>query len=373
MTRAELHAHMDGIVRHIIGHTLGTVVVNPVLEYVDVNGVVQRIDIDELAEKIDINAILEKTDINRLLDRVDFNRQLQRIDYDSILEKIDINEVVQRSDVGAIIAQSTSGIFTPVLDAIRTKIVVMDLFCIRMSRFKVKGQKKILPPRPGVEPISEPEFFPEKEANKAIVMQGRYAGFFSKAVAIFLDNLFVTVMFACFNIFMKLCWVVFLGSSTDEAEEKLSRENIEIFIVYAIFWFLYFYLTVLPTGRTMGMTLVGIELRNSNGSEFASRQAAMRTLLLPISLTVMPFLGLVGFFRRDGRMLHDLVAGTGLIYAWDAVMAKARRKAAVRLERMEFATSETELRDSQVQRDSLRSDESFYNAVSDAASDKKDS
>ena len=48
----------------------------------------------------------------------------------------------------------------------------------------------------------------------------------------------------------------------------------------------------------------------------------------------MPPLGAVGLIRRDGRMLHDLVARTGIIYLWDAKLAKMRQKA-MQLERSE--------------------------------------
>jgi len=55
-------------------------------------------------------------------------------------------------------------------------------------------------------------------------------------------------------------------------------------------------------------------------------QALVRTCLLPVTLTFCWPLGVIGVFRRDGRMLHDLVARTGMIYLWDAKLAKLRRK-----------------------------------------------
>lgn len=115
-------------------------------------------------------------------------------------------------------------------------------------------------------------------------------------------------------------------------------------MLYCVCWFLYFWLALLPTGQTIGMLIVGIKLRNSsNGSDyFTNGQAALRTLVLPLTLTIMPPLGAIGYFRRDGRMLHDIVAGTGLVYAWDAQMAKARRKAETRMEQMQYNQSPDE-------------------------------
>jgi uncharacterized RDD family membrane protein YckC len=331
------------VVKAVVGHALGTVLVNPVLEYADVDGVVRRIEVDDLAQRIDVNAVLDKVDVNKLLDRVDFNRHLGRVDFDAVLERVDINDIIQRSDAGAILAQSTASVLTPVLDVVRTKIVVVDLVLIRMSHFRrMRGQRDVLPPRPGVQaPSDEPEYSPERIENKAIVVQGRYTGFFAKAVAIFIDVVLSTVSFLLVTIVIKLCWILFLDLETEQAQEKVSRKNIEIAILWCICWFLYFYLTVLPTGRTPGMMVVGIALRcSTTGSDFTASQAAVRTLLLPLSLTVMPLLGLIGFLRQDGRMLHDVAAGTGLVYSWDAVMAKARQRAAVRVEQMEYHLSE---------------------------------
>jgi len=335
---------MGDFVKEILGHALGTVL-NPVLEYVDVNGVVQRINVDELAEKVDVNAVLDKIAINRLLDRVDFNRQLQRIDYDSVLERVDMNEIVRRSDMGAILAQSTSGVFTPILDAIRTQIVFVDLFLLRMTRFRIRDHKGVLPPRPGASSTSrQRDRYPKGRMNKAIAVQGRYAGFFSKAVAIFVDVMLITVSFALLTIILKLCWILFLGTSNEVAQQKVSRENLGIVILYCIFWFLCFFLGVLPTGQTLGMVFAGIRLRRSDGlDDFTAGQAAIRTLLLPLSLTVMPVLGLIGYLRSDGRMLHDIVAGTGLVYCWDARMAKARRSAEIRMEQMQYQPSDMSL------------------------------
>jgi hypothetical protein len=110
---------------------------------------------------------------------------------------------------------------------------------------------------------------------------------------------------------------------------------------------------VLPTGQTVGMTIVGIKLRRSDGSdEFSAIQAAIRTALLPLSLSVVPLPGLIGLFRRDGRMLPDIVAGTGLVYSWDARMSKARLSAETRMQQMQRQDSFSEEESSRSEADS---------------------
>ena len=97
------------------------------------------------------------------------------------------------------------------------------------------------------------------------------------------------------------------------------------FFLYCAYWGLYFFLTVAATGATVGMAILGLKVVDaSNGDDASLVQAALRTLLLPLSTTVLPVLGVLGFYRRDGRMLHDLVANTGIIFEWEAQLAKVR-------------------------------------------------
>ena len=68
-------------------------------------------------------------------------------------------------------------------------------------------------------------------------------------------------------------------------------------------------LFVALTGQTLGMRLMGVKvLRLKDPSRVPGFLAALlRTV--PLLLT----LGLTGFFTRDGRGLHDLVAGTVVV------------------------------------------------------------
>ena len=52
----------------------------------------------------------------------------------------------------------------------------------------------------------------------------------------------------------------------------------------------------------------------------------MRTLLEPLSIITIVGL-LMGWVRKDGRQLHDLLTGTGVSYSWDAKLAYLRQQA----------------------------------------------
>jgi uncharacterized RDD family membrane protein YckC len=72
------------------------------------------------------------------------------------------------------------------------------------------------------------------------------------------------------------------------------------------------------------MALLGVRVVRSDGSVLRGGRAVVRTLVLPLSFV---FCGL-GFtpilFQKDRRALHDLIAGTAVIYAWDARAARLR-------------------------------------------------
>ena len=331
-------------------------VVGKIIECVDVDGVVRQIDVNSLLERVDMNILLEQIDWDQHLDRIDFDRHIQRVD---------INRLVQRSDLGYIVAQSTNGIFVDILDALRKQLVVVDFWLRRFISLKWRHEAKVrLPPKPGknqtttslrggdrvttystvdaASPQRSPQveaqlandpsssqYYPRRRSEMAIAVQGRCCGFFSKAVAIFIDVAFVTLSFMFFILIIEACWILFVGTSLSAAKENVNKDNKWGIVLYCMYWFIHFFLGVLLTGRTIGMYICGLKVvRFDKGKELKFQKALIRTALLPISLSVLPFLGLIGFVRPDGRMLHDLVAGSSMVYNWNAKMAKMRQRAA---------------------------------------------
>lgn len=309
-------------------------VIDKFIECVDVDGVVRRIHVNEVLERVEMNALLEDIDWDHHLERVDLNRHIERIDVDALLQRVDVNKLVERSNLGSIVAQSTTGVFTEVLDALRRRVVVCDYWLFRLKRLQWRREARVrLPPAPAEgEYIRQNgsehgDYYPDGSSNMVIVVQGRCCGFFSKALAIFADVMFVTFSFAVLLLILKQCWILFVGASTETASEKVERNNLWVAILYGFYWYVHFFFGILLTGKTLGMHIAGIMLVTMSGSELGTFQALVRTAVLPVSLTFLPFLCVIGLLRRDGRMLHDLVAQTCLIYHGDARMARLREEA----------------------------------------------
>jgi len=313
--------------------------VNEVIEVVDVDGVVRRIDVNDVVERIDINHLVSRIDMNQLLSKIDWNQQLSRIDFDTLLNHIDTN---------AILARSSTGFFTTFLDTARTQLVLTDLWLMWIVKCQVWTRRRChLSPKPGErrhDTTTTREIPPKGRTNKAVAVQGRYCGFVSKLVAILVDIVTITLLFALIFQLVEWCLMAFLGKTRSDAEDATSdfqtNAKYGVMIIYASLWFMYFFLTVGLAGQTLGMLLVGLKVCQSQRyATVTLQQAFVRTCLLPVSLTLFPPLGVIGVFRRDGRMLHDLIAGTGMIYLWDASLAKLRHKA-MRMERSDSVMSQ---------------------------------
>ena len=278
-----------------------------IVECVDVDGIVRRIDVNDVVQRIDIDALVQKIDINALL------------------QKVDINALLDRSDLAAIVAQSSSGVFGGIMDNLRFQIVRVDLFLLRLFQ---RGAA-ILPPAPGM--VDQHVPFPKTTTQKAVAVQLRYCGIFSKTMAFAIDSSIIFIAEVTVSLVvdaaLKRINQLFLHLSTDkEAFEQ--KEFLAFSMFNAIFAFCYIWISIALMGQTLGTAVVGIRVVNTNGDQDVSPwRAALRTLFLIGTVLVWPFCILVGLYRRDGRLPHDIIAHTGMIFKWDARMARLREKA----------------------------------------------
>jgi len=84
---------------------------------------------------------------------------------------------------------------------------------------------------------------------------------------------------------------------------------------FSVWEFLYFWVGVAISGRTLGMSVVGIKVVTDEGRPISPGRAAVRVLVLPISIaTLVGVFGIV--LDRKQRALHDLVASTAVVYDW---------------------------------------------------------
>lgn len=313
---------VDHVISRIdVDHIIDRVDLDAVLERVDLNVVIDRVDVDRLLDRIDINRLVEHIDIDQILQRVDLNALMDRVDLNALVAKVDVNEVlaqvdtdalVERTELGALIARSTSGIFATVLDALRSWVVSADL----MVHGIIDRVLRRPHPHDDRDPTTKRTFLPWR---RDLELQGTPAGAVSRIAAFAFDWFLIGVLFVFGQRMFALGLEVVTGHTWIPSEHRAAAG-----IAFVVFAFLYFAVPLGVLGRTAGKGLLGLQVQTISGEPLTGKRAAARTLALPLSFLVLCFGLFLGLFRKDRRTLHDLIAGTDEVYAWDARGAHLR-------------------------------------------------
>ena len=292
-------------------------VVDLVAASLDINAILDRVDVDELLDRINVDALLDRVDVDDLLDRVDVDR---------LLARVDIDEVLARTDVGAIVARSSGGVASNALDVVRSQAVGLDEFIARLAGH-LRRRPYTCPAGPlPAEGSGAAVTVRVGEAGAADApaatresLQGCYAGFASRFTAYLVDAGTSTVVFM-----LALAAISFAVSVVTGKSINWTRNDTWAGIAYLAWLFIYFAYSWAASGRTFGMALLGVRVTRSDGADAGPWRAVVRTLALPLSLLLFG-LGFVGIILgRERRALHDVIAGTVVIYSWDARAARLR-------------------------------------------------
>ena len=147
---------------------------------------------------------------------------------------------------------------------------------------------------------------------------GHYAGFASRAIALVIDYLIILLLLFIMVWFINsipnllnlqvinLNWL----NSTVIFVSSTAFTLIIIYTYFNFFWFL--------TGQTLGNAVMGIRVVRTNGRRVGFLRGLVRSIgyLLAFIPLGLGFLWVLGDDRRQGW--HDKLAGTYVIYAWEA-------------------------------------------------------
>jgi uncharacterized RDD family membrane protein YckC len=166
------------------------------------------------------------------------------------------------------------------------------------------------------------------EAVARASLQGNYSGAVSRLAAFALDLVISSLVFT-----LALAAVNFSAGIVLGHPVHWTRSNSLVVAVISGVWLLmYFAYCWATTGKTPGMTLLGIRVVRADGAHAEPWRAVVRTLILPISVALFWLSLPLILVQRAHRAPHDLVAGTAVVYAWDAhaarwrLLARARRQ-----------------------------------------------
>lgn len=152
---------------------------------------------------------------------------------------------------------------------------------------------------------------------------GHYAGPFSRLAAYAIDAALVSALYSVVT--AGVVWIIQLVVAEDVDPSDLG--TVASTVLLFAWGFLYFAVPWAVSGRTPGMLVLGLRVVRRDGSPLDAGHAFLRALTLPLSFLPLG-LGLVGILvGREHRALHDVLAGTTVVYAWDAQKARLRRLA----------------------------------------------
>ena len=149
--------------------------------------------------------------------------------------------------------------------------------------------------------------------------QGNYAGSVSRFAAYLIDLTVSTVLYT-----LTLSLTSFVVQIVTGRPVSWHRDNIVVVIIYVAWQFFYFGFQWAANGRTMGMALLGVHVVQADGTRLDPWRGWMRSLTFPLGFLTLG-LGFLGILvQREHRALYDLIAGTAVVYAWDARAARFR-------------------------------------------------
>jgi uncharacterized RDD family membrane protein YckC len=167
-------------------------------------------------------------------------------------------------------------------------------------------------PRDGDAPSPTPLSAPQD-------LRGDYAGFMSRFIAFGFDCVLSVGVFE-----LVLAAISFAASVLTGTSIHWNRGDQWVTLAFFAWEFSYFAYFWMASGKTPGMVMLGVQVVGQDGSHLGAKRGLVRTLAFPLSFLLLG-LGFLGILLgRDRRALHDVIAGTAVVYDWDAREARLR-------------------------------------------------
>lgn len=149
---------------------------------------------------------------------------------------------------------------------------------------------------------------------------GQYAGAASRFTAYAVDVILSWAAFTLGLAGVSFAILIVTGRSVDWH----LGTTVAVGVVFAVWELAFFGYCWAAAGRTPGMALFGLRVVRADGADLDPWRGWLRALVFPLSIIVCG-LGFAGILaQREHRALHDLLAGTAVIYSWDARTTRLR-------------------------------------------------
>lgn len=151
-------------------------------------------------------------------------------------------------------------------------------------------------------------------------LAGHYAGPVTRLAAYAIDA-FASV--ASYGLVLSL--VAFTWQLISREDLTLPAQDSVLWLIGLGVWVLFYFAgTWALAAKTPGMAILGLRVVARDGGELRPRQALVRALTFPLGALTLG-IGYIGIVvGRERRALHDVCAGTTVVYDWDARAARWR-------------------------------------------------
>lgn len=159
-------------------------------------------------------------------------------------------------------------------------------------------------------------------------LYGRYAGVASRAIAVVIDAGIILSVGAIALVTLALLpdfiQIITLVDPRDVIPQDMQRwlaalGNAIAGVALVTFAFLYNVFWLIAAGRSPGKSLMGLRVVSTTGKRLGIRRAVVRTAASALSGIVTLFLGYaLALVDARHQALHDKIAGTFVLYYWDA-------------------------------------------------------
>ena len=233
-----------------------------------------------------------------------------------------VGQVAQNPELQDLVQQQSSGLANELVQELRERAVSADNLSEGIvRRLSGKTPRSAPPPCPAA-PLPPQASATGKRAPRAETSQdslrGHYAGFVSRLTAFIVDAALISLTLAA------SAWLINTANAIFQIEDLIILGRLEglrlaiaggLTTLYVVGYNVFFWVLA---GQTPGQRLLGLRVLATTGQKPSLWHALWR--LLGYFLSALPlYLGFLWILVDDARRgWHDRLAGTCVIYAWDA-------------------------------------------------------
>lgn len=153
----------------------------------------------------------------------------------------------------------------------------------------------------------------------AVTQQGHYAGAATRFAAYVLDQAVATGLYSV-GVAVVTWALSLVTSGTLDPKPVAGVASVG----YLLWLILYYGYPWAVSGKSLGMAVLGLRVVAADGTPLPPARAFVRILAFPLGFLTLGigFLGIL--FGREHRAIYDRVAGSAVVYDWDARSARWR-------------------------------------------------